>query len=106
MPQITVKGFTDSQMKTVTPALSQKLSSAIGCPEDWLIFELVPTTFYAGGQQTAGFPIIEVSWFDRADNVREEVAGILRDTAFELGYSLVQVIFTTLQPARFYEFEA
>lgn len=34
MPQITVKGFTDSQMKTVTPALSQKLSSAIGCPED------------------------------------------------------------------------
>lgn len=34
MPQITVKGFTDQQMKNVTPALGQKLSAAIGCPED------------------------------------------------------------------------
>lgn len=105
MPQITVKGFTDQQMKTISIPLAQKLSAVIGCPEDWLIFELVPSTFYAGGQQAAGFPIIEVSWFDRPDSVREEVAGILRDTAFELGYTLVQVIFTTLQPDRFYEFE-
>lgn len=105
MPQITVKGFTDQQMKDISTPLAQKLSAAIGCPEDWLIFELVPSTFYAGGQQTAGFPIIEVSWFDRPDPVREEVASILRDTAFELGYTLVQVIFTTLQPDRFYEFE-
>lgn len=106
MPQITVKGFTDQQMKAISTSLAQKLSAAIGCPEDWLIFELVPSTFYTGGQQVSGFPIIEVSWFDRPDAVREEVAGILRDTAFELGYTLVQVIFTTLQPDRFYEFEA
>ena len=106
MPQITIKGFTDQQMKDVSIPLTRKLSAVIGCPEDWLILELVPSTFYAGGQQSAGFSIIQVSWFDRPDPVREEVAAILRDTAFELGHTLVQVIFTTLSPDRFYEFES
>ena len=50
-------------------------------------------------------PIVEVSWFDRTDEVRERVAEILRDTVMGEGYPLVQVIFTTLYQERFYEYE-
>ena len=56
-------------------------------------------------QQVPGFPIVEVSWFDRTDEVRERVAEILRDTVMGEGYPLVQVIFTTLYQERFYEYE-
>ena len=48
---------------------------------------------------------VEVSWFDRPDEVRERVAEILRDTVMGEGYPLVQVIFTTLVEERFYEYE-
>lgn len=58
-----------------------------------------------GGEQVPGFPIVEVSWFDRPDEVRERVAEILRDTVMGEGYPLVQVIFTTLVEERFYEYE-
>ena len=53
----------------------------------------------------SGFPIVEGSWFDRTDEVRERVAEILRDTVMGEGYPLVQVIFTTLYQERFYEYE-
>lgn len=105
MPQITVKGLTDAQMKEISTPLVQQLAQAIGCPEDWLILELVPTTFYSEGKQAAGFPIVEVSWFDRPDEVRQQVAQILRRQIAPLGYPLMQVIFTTLHQEAFFEFE-
>lgn len=81
MPQITIKGLTDKQMRAISTPLIPKLAEAIGCPEDWLILELAHSSFYAGGEQVPGFPIVEVSWFDRTDEVREaRVAEILRDT--------------------------
>ena len=89
MPQITVKGLTDKQMRAISTPLIPKLAEAIGCPEDWLILELAHSSFYAGGEQVPGFPIVEVSWFDRPGE----------------GYPLVQVIFTTLVEERFYEYE-
>lgn len=105
MPQITIKGLTDKQMRAISTPLIPKLAEAIGCPEDWLILELAHSSFYAGGEQVPGFPIVEVSWFDRTDEVRERVAEILRDTVIGEGYPLVQVIFTTLYQERFYEYE-
>lgn len=106
MPQITVKGLTGAQMKKLSTPLMHDLAEAIGCPEDWLIFELAESRFYAGGEQVPGFPIVEVAWFDRPDEVRERVAALIRDAVLGEGYPLVQVIFTTLTPDRFYEFEA
>lgn len=105
MPQITVKGLTEQQMKEISTPLVQKLAEAIGCPEDWLILERCPSVFYAQGRQVSDLAIFEVSWFDRPDEVREQVAEIIRDTAQALQYPLVQVIFTTLYQERFYEFE-
>ena len=106
MPQITVKGLTEAQMKKLSTPLMHDLAEAIGCPEHWLIFELAESRFYAGGEQVPGFPIVEVAWFDRPDEVRERVAALVRDAVLGEGYPLVQVIFTTLTPDRFYEFEA
>ena len=63
MPQITIKGLTDKQMRAISTPLIPKLAEAIGCPEDWLILELAHSSFYAGGEQVPGFPIVEVSWF-------------------------------------------
>ena len=61
MPQITIKGLTDKQMRAISTPLIPKLAEAIGCPEDWLILELAHSSFYAGGEQVPGFPIVEVS---------------------------------------------
>ena len=69
MPQITVKGLTEAQMKKLSTPLMRDLAEAIGCPEDWLIFELAESRFYAGGEQVPGFPIVEVAWFDRPDEL-------------------------------------
>ena len=79
MPQITVKGLTEAQMKKLSTPLMHDLAEAIGCPEDWLIFELAESRFYAGGEQVPGFPIVEVAWFDRPDEVRERVVALIRD---------------------------
>ena len=54
MPQITVKGLTGAQMKKLSTPLMRDLAEAIGCPEDWLIFELAESRFYAGGEQVPG----------------------------------------------------
>ena len=48
MPQITVKGLTDKQMRAISTPLIPKLAEAIGCPEDWLILELAHSSFFAG----------------------------------------------------------
>lgn len=57
MPQITIKGLTDKQMRAISTPLIPKLAEAIGCPEDWLILELAHSSFYAGGEQVPGFPL-------------------------------------------------
>lgn len=74
-------------------------------PERLADFRALPSVFYAQGRQVSDLAIFEVSWFDRPDEVREQVAEIIRDTAQALQYPLVQVIFTTLYQERFYEFE-
>ena len=45
MPQITIKGLTDKQMRAISTPLIPKLAEAIGCPEDWLILELARSKF-------------------------------------------------------------
>ena len=106
MPQITVKGLTEAQMKKLSTPLMRDLAEAIGCPEDWLIFELAESRFYAGGEQVPGFPIVEVAWFDRPGRGPGTGGRPDPDAVLGEGYPLVQVIFTTLTPDRFYEFEA
>ena len=105
MPQITIKGLTDQQMRRISTPLFTELAEAIGCPEDWLILELSHSTFYGKGEPVPGFPIAVVSWFDRPEKVRQRVAEILRARIMGEGFGLVQVIFQTLDTDRFFEFE-
>ncbi len=105
MPQITIKGVTDAQMKKMSTPLIQQLAQAIGCPEDWLILELARSSFYSAGESVPGFPIVVVSWYDRPAEVRQQVAEIIRSQIMGEGYNLVQVMFNILDPEQFYEFE-
>ncbi|GAB6159236.1 DUF1904 domain-containing protein [Desulfotomaculum varum] len=103
MPQIKIRGMSLEKICSVSQEMLSQLQQIIDCPKEDLTLEYIPTTFISDGKPAAGYPFVEVAWFDRGQEIQDRVAETITNLIRGAGYAGVDVIFTIFEKHRYYE---
>ncbi|WP_345197622.1 DUF1904 domain-containing protein [Kistimonas scapharcae] len=77
MPHVRIRGVQKNQVMMISTELVDSLSELVGCPRDHFTLEHIPSTFIFEGQEDAGYPFVEMHWFNRGPEVQDKVAASL-----------------------------
>lgn len=94
MPHLRFRGFDPARLETFAPSLPAPLAELFGCPEDWITLEAETSRFLAGPPS----PMIEITWFQRENSVRDAVAALLYRAAPDAA-----VVFRPVSKGDYYE---
>lgn len=104
MPHIRIRGLQNEEVRGLSRTLLARCAEVVGCPEDWFTLEAAPTSFFFGGQEVKGGPIVECWWFHRPQVLCDRVAALITDVLRPLAEDRnVVVIFVTMEKTAYYE---
>lgn len=103
MPQIKIRGIKPEKICTISTPMIDQLEKIIGCPKEYFTIECISSTFIKDGKLDDGYPFVEVVWFDRGQDVQDNVAKIITNFVHNSGYQNVDIFFTVLQENLYYE---
>lgn len=103
MPLIRLRAMEPKKICVVSKELVDELQQLLQCPRDYFTVEAVNSTFIKDGEFVNGSPVIEVSWFDRGQEIQDKAAVIITKYIQSIGYNNVDVIFMELNENRYYE---
>lgn len=103
MPILRLRSIDDNKACTISKALIDELQELLQCPREYFSIELIRSGFVAEGELVDGPPMVEVSWFDRGQEVQDTAAKIITRYINSVGYKNVDVIFHHLNKSRYYE---
>lgn len=104
MPHIRFRGMEKQEIKDISIDITRKLAAVIECPEDWFTLEYISTDFIFGGEDSKGYPFVEVLWFDRGQEVKDRAAKIITEAVRKSRRKDdICVIFTNLDGKNYYE---
>lgn len=103
MPILTLRAVKEEEAIKISKELIDELEALLKCPRDYFTIELRNSTFIKDGELTAGYPIVDVSWFDRGQKIQDKAAKIITNHIKNLGYETVDVIFHKLIEEAYYE---
>ncbi|EEK99878.1 hypothetical protein bcere0013_29410 [Bacillus cereus BDRD-ST26] len=64
--------------------------------------ELPSSTFVFNGEEIEAFPLIEVKWFERGQEIRDRFAKAITTYIMDFGLSEVEVVFTVFTESAYY----
>lgn len=99
MPQIIIKGMPLDTLKSISTELIQNLSQIMNCPSDYFLLEYIEA-HYIG---CTSYPLIEIKWFDRGQDIKKKTALYITETLSKMAYENIEVYFTPLQPLDYFE---
>ena len=103
MPILRFHAMEAANICAQSDALVSDLSQTVGCTADLVTLEIIESKFIVNGQETKGYPVIEVSWFDRGQAVQDATAKCITKHVQAMGYPEVDVIFMALTKSCYYE---
>ncbi len=103
MPILRLRSIEDKKACTISKALIDELQELLQCPREYFSIELIQSRFVADGEFVDGLPVVEVSWFDRGQEVQDTAAKIITSYINSVGYKNVDVIFHYLDKSKYYE---
>lgn len=104
MPQIRIRGVKKEDIKIISKEMVDNLERIIGCPRDYFTIEVLNSTFIQDGEETDGYPFVEVAWFDRGQEIQDKVAEeITMRVKGVTGANVVDVAFSTFHKNCYYE---
>ena len=103
MPQIIVKGISEVQCADLSVKAAPKLAEICGCPADWCVFDLIPSKFFNESGATSHYPVVQVWWFKRTEDVQDKVAKLLHSQFEEMGFADNQISFHLFKESDYYE---
>lgn len=103
MPHLRIRGMKSHEIKDISKEMVDELQNIIGCPRDYFTLEYIPSIFILDGEESEGYPFVEVLWFDRGQEVQDKVAKAITDRIKKLEYEDVCVIFFNLAKDKYYE---
>ncbi|GAA0771143.1 DUF1904 domain-containing protein [Clostridium subterminale] len=103
MPILTLRAIKEDEVISISKKLIDELEDLLECPREYFTIELRNSTFVKDGEICNGYPIIDVSWFDRGQEVQDKAAEIITRYIKGLGHETVDVIFHVLQEKLYYE---
>lgn len=103
MPQIKIRGVQTETIVKLSKQLFEKLAVLTQSPKDDFTLEAIQSTFILDGEVAQGYPFVEIAWFDRGQEIQDQVAKIISQLFNESGYPSVDIMFTILEKSRYYE---
>jgi hypothetical protein len=103
MPMLKFKGIETEEVCAISKNLIDELQELIQCPRDYFSLSVDKSVYIKDGEIVKGEPIVEVSWFDRGQEVQDKAAKIITKYVNSLEYPNVDVIFFTLDEINYYE---
>ncbi len=103
MPQIKMRGVNLEKVCAVSKTMIDVLEKIIECPRDYFTIEWISSTFVSDGSIVPGYPFVEVAWFDRGQEIQDQVAREITRVIHEMGYSSVEICFHPLEKRSYYE---
>ena len=86
MPHLRFRGIERDPVARLSGSLIQKLSALTGAPAAHFTIERVATEFIIAGETVAGYPFVELMWFDRGQEVQDGDARLITEAVkAELG---------------------
>ena len=102
MPMIRIRGIQMNKIKQVSSKLVEDLHHIIGCPKDYFTIECMHSTFIYEGKEVEAPTLIEVAWFDRGQEVQDELAECMMKH-FGDEAECLEVYFIPLKETAYYE---
>lgn len=103
MPQLMIRGMELTDIKRISASLTDELAQVVGCPRDYFTIEAVNTVFVADGSEVKGYPLVQVNWFDRGQEVQDRAAAVIDRHIRQTGYEHIEIYFLTLFEDMYYE---
>lgn len=103
MPIIKIKAIPQNAIFKISKAMIDDLQKATQIPREHFTLELPTSVYILDGQIVEGPPMVEVYWFDRGQELQDQVAKLLTRHIQSAGYADVDVIFTILDRNSYYE---
>ncbi|MGG7165653.1 DUF1904 family protein [Clostridium ihumii] len=103
MPILKVTGVEEKKVLEVSEELINELENIIECPRDYFSIEFTNSKYIMDGKIVMPPTIIEVSWFDRGQEVQDKVALAITKYFKDENKECVDVIFNNLKEERYYE---
>ena len=103
MPQIKVRGISPEKLCELSKDLIDELVEVVECPRDYFELEYIQSIAIREGNIEAAYPFIEVAWFDRGQEVQDDVAKIITKHVLSLGIPSLDLAFTTFEKRNYYE---
>jgi hypothetical protein len=103
MPLLRIRAIEENKICIISKALIDDLEELIKCPREYFQLEVIRSTFIRDGEFVEGSPVIEVSWFDRGQEIQDKAAKIITKYIQSIGHANVDVIFIRLDENRYYE---
>jgi hypothetical protein len=103
MPQIVIKGMKKEEVQKISKKLIDELYPIVQCPREYFTIEFVDDTFIMDGDVVKSNLFIQINWFDRGQEVQDEVAAAITKNIYEVGYEQVDIFFTILERSNYYE---
>ena len=103
MPIIKIKAIPQNAICMISKAMIDDLQKATQIPREHFTLELPTSVYILDGQIVEGPPMVEVYWFDRGQELQDQVAKLLTRHIQSAGYADVDVIFTILDRNSYYE---
>ncbi len=105
MPHFRFRALDEQVVQTLSDSLLEPLLPLMKSPAEDFTFESISSQFYHSGLTSAAYPFVEVLWFERGQQVQDEVAEVITQQIRQhLGHEQdVAVIFTALNPSQYYD---
>lgn len=103
MPQIKVRGIAPEELCKIDVAMVDKLTEIVGCPRDYFEMEYIQSIAIRNGKIDKVYPFVEVAWFDRGQEVQDQVAKTIYDFALQIGIKNLDIAFTYFEKNNYYE---
>lgn len=103
MPALVLKSMNENKVCAFSKSLIDDLEQLLECPRDYFSLELIESKFISDGEIVNGHPTVEVSWFDRGQDIQDTAAKIITKHVNSAGYASVDVIFHHLDEKKYYE---
>ncbi|MBO9128766.1 DUF1904 family protein [Bacillus sp. 165] len=102
MPQLLIRGINPKQVCEISEELVRELADICECGTDNFMLECQHTTSIIDGKIVDSYPFIEVGWFERGQETRDQFAKAITKHVMSLGIPEVEVAFVTYRENSYY----
>lgn len=103
MPMLKFKAIEIEDVCAISKNLIDELQELIQCPRDYFSLSVDKSVYIKDGEFVKGEPIVEVSWFDRGQEIQDKAAKIITKYINSVEYQSVDIIFFVLDESKYYE---